>query len=148
LQRIRANYHPTFCMLPLGWAETQTNLGDELATFGERQNDTAPIKEAVAKYREALKERTRERVPLYWAETQHSLGDALRLLGERESGTAIWKRRSPPMARLWRYGRVTGCPCNGRGAPAIRVSRVYCSPNGSGIQRGQGRPSSRLRLLW
>jgi tetratricopeptide (TPR) repeat protein len=38
--------------------------------------------------REALKERTRERVPLDWATTQTNLGNALRTLGERESGTA------------------------------------------------------------
>ena len=44
--------------------------------------------EAVAAYREALKERTRERVPLDWAMTQNNLGNALFRLGERESGTA------------------------------------------------------------
>ena len=38
-------------------------------------------------YREALKERTRERVPLDWAMTQMNLGTALWSLGERESGT-------------------------------------------------------------
>ena len=38
-------------------------------------------------YREALKERTRERVPLDWALTQMNLGTALVRLGERESGT-------------------------------------------------------------
>ena len=42
----------------------------------------------MAAYREALKERTRERVPLDWAATQNNLGAALRSLGERESGTA------------------------------------------------------------
>jgi hypothetical protein len=39
--------------------------------------------EAVAAYREALKERTRERVPLQWATTQTNLGTALSTLGER-----------------------------------------------------------------
>ena len=42
----------------------------------------------MAAFREALKERTRERVPLEWAATQNNLGTALRALGERESGTA------------------------------------------------------------
>jgi hypothetical protein len=37
--------------------------------------------------REALEERTRERVPLDWAMTQNNLGNALLTLGERESGT-------------------------------------------------------------
>ncbi len=42
----------------------------------------------MAAYREALTERTRERVPLDWATTQNNLGSALASLGERESGTA------------------------------------------------------------
>ena len=46
------------------------------------------LEEAVAAYREALKEWTRERVPLQWAMTQNNLGTALATLGERESGTA------------------------------------------------------------
>jgi hypothetical protein len=46
-----------------------------------------PLEEAVAAYREALKERTRYKVPLDWAGTQTNLGNALSMLGERESGT-------------------------------------------------------------
>ena len=49
---------------------------------------TARLEEAVAAYRAALEERTRERVPLDWATTQNNLGNALTTLGERESGTA------------------------------------------------------------
>ena len=44
--------------------------------------------QAVAAYRAALEERTRERVPLDWATTQTNLGNALWRLGELESGTA------------------------------------------------------------
>jgi tetratricopeptide (TPR) repeat protein len=44
--------------------------------------------QAVAAYRAALEERTRERVPLDWAMTQNNLGNALFTLGEREGGTA------------------------------------------------------------
>jgi hypothetical protein len=40
------------------------------------------------RYRDALKERTRERVPLDWATTQNNLGAALATLGERDNGTA------------------------------------------------------------
>ncbi len=63
-------------------------LGIALATLGERESGTARLDEAVAAYREALKEYTRERVPLDWAMTQNNLGNALATLGERESGTA------------------------------------------------------------
>ena len=56
--------------------------------LGERESGTARLEEAVAAYRDALKEWTRERVPLDWAMTQNNLGNALETLGERESGTA------------------------------------------------------------
>jgi len=65
----------------------QNDLGTALATLGERESGTGKLEEAVAAYREALKEWTRERVPLDWATTQMNLGVALRMLGERESGT-------------------------------------------------------------
>ena len=74
--------------MPLDWAMTQNNLGNALRTLGERESGTARLEEAVAAYRAALEERTRERVPLDWAMTQNNLGTALRTLGERESGTA------------------------------------------------------------
>ncbi len=46
---------------------------------------------AIAAYRAALEERTRDRVPLDWAVTQSNLGNALQTLGERESSTARLK---------------------------------------------------------
>jgi tetratricopeptide (TPR) repeat protein len=66
----------------------QDNLGTALWTLGDRESGTARLEEAVAAYRDALKQRTRERVPLDWAGTQNNLGIALSRLGERESGTA------------------------------------------------------------
>ena len=67
---------------------TQNNLGNALAALGEREAGTARLEEAVAIYRAALEEWTRERVPLRWAMTQNNLGNALCTLGEREGGTA------------------------------------------------------------
>ena len=58
-----------------------------LRRLGERESGTARLDEAVAAYRDALQERTREKVPLQWAMTQNNLGNALHRLGERESGT-------------------------------------------------------------
>ena len=63
-------------------------LGTALWSLGERESGTARLEEAVAAFRAALKEWTRERVPLDWATTQNDLGIALWRLGERESGTA------------------------------------------------------------
>ena len=66
----------------------RTNLGIALWTLGERESGTGRLEEAVAAYRAALMERTRDRVPLDWATTQNNLGNALSTLGERESETA------------------------------------------------------------
>jgi tetratricopeptide (TPR) repeat protein len=69
-------------------ARWRVQLGLALWRLGEREAGTARLEEAVAAYRAALEEYTRERVPLDWAMTQNNLGNALRALGEREAGTA------------------------------------------------------------
>ena len=71
--------------MPLDWATTQNNLGGALG-LGERESGTARLEEAVAAYREALEERTRERVPLEWARTQKNLGKALRSSASGRAG--------------------------------------------------------------
>jgi tetratricopeptide (TPR) repeat protein len=67
---------------------TQSNLGKALCELGGREPGSARLEEAVAAFRAALTERTRERVSRDWAMTQNDLGIALCTLGERESGTA------------------------------------------------------------
>jgi tetratricopeptide (TPR) repeat protein len=62
--------------------------GGEYYEQGNTKGDNAALLVAIAAYRAAPKERTRERVPLDWAMTQNNLGTALSALGERESGTA------------------------------------------------------------
>jgi tetratricopeptide (TPR) repeat protein len=69
-------------------ATIRTTSAARLRALGARESGTARLEEAVAAYRAALAERTRERVPLDWAATQNNLGTALKTLGERESGTA------------------------------------------------------------
>ena len=61
-------------------------LGNALLTLGERESSTGRLEQAVAAYKAALEERTRDRVPLDWAATQNNLGAALSNLGKRESG--------------------------------------------------------------
>ena len=63
-------------------------FANALSTYGAQRGNAQALEEAVAAYREALKEYTRERVPLQWAATQNNLGNALQTLGERENGTA------------------------------------------------------------
>jgi exonuclease VII small subunit len=74
---------------PLDWAMTQNNLGNALRVLGERESGTARLEEAVAAYRDALQEYTRERAPLQWATTQMNLGTALSTLGERDSACSV-----------------------------------------------------------
>ncbi|MBO0902505.1 tetratricopeptide repeat protein [Jiella sonneratiae] len=59
-----------------------------LQELGQRETGTRRLEEAVAAYRAALEEYTRERAPLDWAATHNNLGTALQTLGERETGTA------------------------------------------------------------
>jgi hypothetical protein len=88
----KAAVRPSFAPCPLALADRagpppQTNLGNALSRLGERESGTAKLDEAVAAYREALKEWTRERAPLNWVRTQNNLGNALSILGQRKSGT-------------------------------------------------------------
>ena len=76
---------------PARLGATQNNLGNALSRLGERESGTARLEEAVAAYRAALEERTRERVPLDWAATQNNLGNALSTLGERTGDDAKLK---------------------------------------------------------
>ena len=78
---------------------TQNNLGLVLMRLGERESGTAHLEEAIAAYRAALEEQTRDRVPLDWAMTQTNLGTALWRLGERESGTVHLDRGGHCLSR-------------------------------------------------
>jgi hypothetical protein len=51
-------------------------------TLGERESGTARLEEAVAAYRDALMERTRERMPLGWAMSFGNQGVAMIQLAE------------------------------------------------------------------
>jgi tetratricopeptide (TPR) repeat protein len=55
---------------------------------GRELGENPALLMAIAIYRVALEDRTRNRVPLDWAMTQNNLGIALATLGDRESGTA------------------------------------------------------------
>jgi tetratricopeptide (TPR) repeat protein len=70
------------------WAMAQNNLGAAFLSLGKRESGTARLEDAVAAYRAALTEWTRERVPVQWAMAQNNLGAAFLNLGVRESGTA------------------------------------------------------------
>jgi len=63
------------------------SLGVALGTQGERESGTERLVEAVAAFREALKDSARSSDPLKWARTQGNLGETLRRLGQRETGT-------------------------------------------------------------
>lgn len=60
------------------------NLGISLKTLGSWEADNQRLEEAVAAYRAALEEHTRDSVPLNWAMTQNNLGNALQEQGARD----------------------------------------------------------------
>jgi hypothetical protein len=73
----------------------------------ERESGTARLEEAVAAYRDALKQWTRERVPLQWATTQSwECVDEPRRAGERHSaaGEAVAAHRGA--LKEWTRERV------------------------------------------
>lgn len=63
-----------------------------MSALGERERGTARLEEAVDAFREALQERTCERIPLEWAKSAGSQRITLMLLAER--------RRDAEMAKL------------------------------------------------
>jgi len=87
---------------------SQNNLGNALQALGEREAGTGRLEEAVAAYRAALQERTRERVPLDWAATQNGLGNALQTLGEREAGTVQLEAARRHIEDAWRVYKNAG----------------------------------------
>jgi hypothetical protein len=64
---------------PLFWHD----LTDVLA-YGDQSGKIEPLQEAASAFREALKERPRDKVPLDWALTKNNLGNALAILGAIE----------------------------------------------------------------
>ena len=62
--------------MPLDWAMTQNNLGVVLRVLGARERDPALLRQAVAAYREALKEYTHKRAPYYWAQARENMAIA------------------------------------------------------------------------
>jgi tetratricopeptide (TPR) repeat protein len=69
------------------WGASQGLLGQTLLLLGEREEHGPRVKEAVAAYRAAVQECTRERAPQEWASMQIDLGAALVQLAEWEGGT-------------------------------------------------------------
>lgn len=75
--------------LPQDWAMTQENLGNVLATLGERlegAEGSEKLEEAVSAFKSALEVRTRKDLPQKWAMTQENLGIAFAEIAKREKG--------------------------------------------------------------
>jgi Tetratricopeptide repeat len=71
--------------VPLQWATTQNNLGNALSTLGARESGTARLEEAVAAFRAALEEWTREAAPHWHDIAQWNLARCLTLLEQRRN---------------------------------------------------------------
>jgi hypothetical protein len=88
--------------VPLDWATTQNNLGLALQVIGDRESGTAKLEEAIAAYREALKERTCECVPLDWAASFGDQGITLLRLAERTKTQRRPRQRTYKLRRRWK----------------------------------------------
>ena len=119
-----------------------------LRGLGERESGTARLEEAVAAYRAALEEWTRERVPLDWATTQNNLGNALRRWASGRAGRRGWRRRSRPIARRWRKGRASGCRSTGRRRRTTSATRSERLASGRAGRRGWRRRSRPTARRW
>lgn len=64
------------------------DLGRADVVLAERATGTHHLEEAIAAFRGALGERSRDRVPMDWAATQNNLGLSLKMLGTRQKSTA------------------------------------------------------------
>ena len=95
-----------------------------LRRLGERESGTARLEEAVAAYRAALEEWTRERVPLDWAhDAEQSRQCALGPSASARAARRGWRRRSPPIARRWRNAPASACRSTGRRRRTISAMR-------------------------
>ena len=101
--------------------------------LGERESGTARLEEAVAAFREALEECTRERVPLDWAMTQNNLGVAL----------SMPRRARERHGAARRGGRCLSCGAEGTN-PRARAARMGHDPEQSG-HRARGPRRARER---
>jgi len=86
-------------LMPSAGLGTQHLLGNVLSELGHREFSSPRLKKAVEAFREALEERTQERVPLEWQRTQNGLGIALSVLGQVEGSTVGNGRLSRPTAK-------------------------------------------------
>jgi tetratricopeptide (TPR) repeat protein len=87
-KRLQALLADSRLVLPSERGSLNHALGRTLEVIGEQIGDKAELECAIAAYRAALEDRSRDCVPLDWAATQYSLGNVLSKLGDWEGGTA------------------------------------------------------------
>ena len=130
----------------MGWAKTQNQLGVALLALGRRERGSERLEEAVAAFRDALQERTRDRVPLEWATTQTNLGNALGDIGGLERGSERLEEAVAVFRDALQERTRQGSPGMGHDADqprqrALEVGRAgerhrALGGSGSGISRG------------
>lgn len=101
-------------LVPLDWAKVMGSRGNALQTLGEREGDAAALRDAVAAYRAALEERTRDRVPVNWGGTQHNMAGAalalFRLTGEAAEWAAARAHAQAAVAVFREFGAAGYLP--------------------------------------
>jgi len=88
---------------------TQMNLGNALATLGERESETGKLEEAVAAYREALEELTKEAAPRWHDMAQRNLHSASALLAQRLEKLALCEKLTRPCGKSRQSDSLAAC---------------------------------------
>jgi tetratricopeptide (TPR) repeat protein len=125
-----------------GDLKTQSNLGFALLRLGERESGTAKLEEAVAVFRKALTQLTRERMPLGWAALQADVGFALLRLGEREGGTAKLEEAVAAFREALKERTHERVPLDWAETQNVLGFALLRLGNARTIQRSSKRPSS------
>jgi tetratricopeptide (TPR) repeat protein len=112
-----AHFEAAAARLPAGHGTRGEYLFEKalaLCQQGEEFGDNGALELSIQAWRAVLIVYPRERVPLQWAATQNNLGtrSGSSASGRREGG--IWRTRSKPAARRWRYTHPNRCHSTGR----------------------------------
>jgi len=94
----------------LQWALAMRNLGGALAMRGMRSPETADLEAAIASYRDALSEMTRERFPVDFAWAQYNLGIALIETGRRGMRSEPVREGKAALQLSWEAYEANGFP--------------------------------------
>jgi uncharacterized caspase-like protein len=101
------NHRPGYA---LSWAQAETNLGGALAVRGMRSTGTTDLEAALAAWRNALSEHTRERYPVDFAWAEYNIGLVLIEIGRRNMLSEPVREGKAALQQSWDTYEANGYP--------------------------------------